>query len=402
MNRDPLAPIAARLRMAPGALYTVTVGLVFSMTLTLTGPPAAFSERRLVPSNGGLGQLASPAEPTAPPTSQPVEAGSETQPIVPSPDASTPRVTPPAPPVGDGAPPDPLDGGPELGAVLARAEIPGAIMGVAAIADGAVATVDRDDVAPLIIRVSDHGEVVGSVALTGRDVSGDVDIAGLLVDTAGALLVLVSGPHEVVRVGTDGETVEALGAIPDVLPCALSLPIPVPCEPGLENREPQPADIARVGDEVLVSDPGQGIMWSIDADGATTVAASDAAYAADEHGPGLRGLAARDESSVVATIDATVVEFDLGSDDQTARVVADLPEPAVALDTDRSGELMVLLETGDLARYDRSTSELPHIPSAGRGGTALALTSDHVWVARDRGHPAGSLLTRLALTGRSS
>lgn len=396
MTSDPLAPLAARLGLAPGSLYTLLVGMVLALALTLTGPTAAFTERRVLRADTGLGSLASPAP--APPAPVVAPAPAVPAPAVPAvPTTTIPAIAVPVPaavvPTSAAAPPTTTIPAPSFGDRLASAEVAGRVTSAAVLADGVLVAVDRDDADPLLVRLDDDGARTGSVVLTGRDLGADVDIAGVTLDGSGAVLALVAGPHEVVRVSADGSSVETLAAIPDLPPCAIPLPLPTPCEPGLTDGAPAPAGIAVVGDRIVVADPGQGVLFAIGADGSVSIAAADESYRASDDGPGLGGVAARSSSVAVAFVGRTVVDFELADDEVVITPVTDLDRDSVAIATTPSGEAVLVHADGSV-RFERG-AEL----AAVKGASAAAPSGADTWLAAYDAGSRSSTLLRLHTQG---
>lgn len=410
MKADPLASIATRLGMPSGALYTLVVGYVLVLALTLTGPTAAFSNTSAAPAaNSGLGNLAVapvtvPTPAPAPPTTIPAPSTPEppvTTAFVPIPAPSTTRPAAPAP---TGAPPVAASepDGPGFGDLVASASIPGRVTAVTSVAGGVLVAVDRDDADPLIVRLDADGEEVGSVVVSGRDLSGETDIVDLAVDAFGRVVALVNGPAEVLLV--DGDRITSAGVIGDLPPCALPLPIAVPvaCEPGAEDNAIDVDSVVVAGDRIIASDPGQGVLWSIDAEGAVVAAHIDEANRAGDDALGVRGLVALPGGVVLATRNDELVEFTLDDDAVTTEAVARLDAPALGLDRGGDGSLAVLSDDGTIVRLDRRLTALEDLPVASRSISDLAVSSDGLWVTQPRSGGAASDVNRYLLEERTS
>lgn len=405
ITTDPLARLAERLGLQSGALYTLLVGLVLATALTLTGPPAAFTERIIKPAAGGLGDLATPL-PAASPTPTPT---SSTTTVVASFEPDDAPVVAPAPaPVVTAAPPTtapaPTSTEPEFGELLAESRLAGRATAVAAVADGVIVAIDRDDADPKIVRLDRAGDEVGSIVITGRDLGGDPDIVDLAVDADGWVVALVNGPAAVLRISPDGEDVQEVATFGDLPPCAISLPVPVACEPATEDRAPAVDSVAVTANGFAVTDHGQGVLWLVDDEGQARAAQIDAALRSsddDEAVTGLRGIVALANGDLLATVSASLVRMEVTSDSVVTEEVLDLDAAAVALDQDAAGALAVLGADGSLARYDAGLTPL-RAPSVGRTGlTDIALSDLGLWLSRaaddgrssdvDRHHLEGSV-----------
>ncbi len=395
ITSDPLAPLADRLGLAPGALYTLIVGAVLAVALTLTGPPAAFSTQTIIAPDGGLGDLAAPpvavvddTPVTTTTTSAPAPAPAFLPPAAPSPTVQNTPVPTTAV----------VASGPDEGDILADVDVPGRVTAVEAVVGGVVVAVDRDDADPRIVRLDDTGEVVGSIVIEGRDLSADIDIIDLTVDRSGSLIALVGGPTEVIRIDAAG-AVESLGTLGDLPPCALPLGLPVACEPGVDDHPVGADSIAISGDRVFVTDPGQATLWIVE-DGVAAAASSDVAYRPTEETTGLTGIVATSDDVAIATVGASLVEFTVTDSEVTATALADLPSNATALARSRDGTLAVLALDGAVHRLDRSYRSSPVTAGLRKGAVDIATTADALWVVRP-GDKTSTVL-RMHLEGNPS
>lgn len=369
IRTDPLARAAAALGMSSGGLYTVAIGMILATALTLTGPPAAFSERAA--STQGLGAVAAPT-PVAVAPAPPAVSSTPASPGLAATGASPGATPTPAPAIQPGGSPATTEPRRAFGGPLTTTDIPGQVRGVVAIDGGALVTVDRGAADPLVSRVDDDGEVVSSVVITGRALAGDVDISGLDVTAAGNVLVLVHGPAALLELDPASGEASTRAAIPDVPPCPVALPIPVRCEPGIVDHAPSPVDVAMVGDTILVSDPAQGALWRIAADGTVELAASSATYQASETSTGLRGLAARNDRAVLATVGETLVDIVIGTGELTTATVGELAGPGLALAIGRSGTSYALVDGGRVEVRDARFVRTDDLSQAGATAVGAA------------------------------
>jgi len=278
----PVAMFSKRLGCTEGQVYTMLIGLVVGVLLTVTGLPAVLRTRPVAaasPVSPGPSADASAAPPTTvpgpsslvPSDTQPVQPPSA--PVVASPGisegpapSSAPAAVAPSPPV-EGPNPVPPPG---TISTFARVDHPGVPGGLATTSDGTVyVTTDNGsrhgDRGPSHVFSFDAaGNQTANRIVSGQP-NGHVDgLTGAAVDpVTGSLAVLEPDSARILSLDMASGSQHLMALIPDLPACLVSLGAN-PCEPGAADHKPFP--VAAVYDaerDLFVTDPAQDTIWRL-------------------------------------------------------------------------------------------------------------------------------------------
>lgn len=278
-----LSPLADRLGMTEGQLYTLIIGVVLSLTTAFIGFPALRGQDSALAASGGSPPPISLAPSAAQPDPTTTTTVPGTSPPVPT-TSRRPAITQPPSTSGGGATTTTTTSGPAstttttttgapqeiVGArgesfAIAGSPGAGAPWGVVADADGGFwVTTDNTSGAAAVARFGPDGRPDRSisVALNGDDRAGG--LAGLAFTATGDLLVAAASPAEIRRVNLATGSVSTYAAIPNLPACVGVIVGPSVCERGITDNAPLPRGIAfRADGSLLVADAAQRVVWLV-------------------------------------------------------------------------------------------------------------------------------------------
>ena len=298
--------LARSLRCTEGQAYTVAIGVLVGLFVAAVGIPPTL--KRVT-----IEHAAVPAPSVAPPPAAPSfaptrPAGDQgwrpVPPAAPDPakDATTGTVTPVAPPPARAA------------GVFTDLPGPARAVAITADRDGLIVLTgrsvhDRDDQPATLVVVGPNGSVLDQVALPS-----DIQIVGGVDTRAGRTVVTAVSPARVLAVDTDAWSVTTLAEVPDIPPCLPSALLETRCQPGPIDQPPRPQGVAidAMGN-ALVADSGQGIIWSVSADGTTRIWFSDVALVGSQLDTGVTGIALDGRGDAVVSVPASLLDLGAGS-----------------------------------------------------------------------------------------
>src|SRR5437764_3545838 len=303
--------LAARFGMSEGQLYTLVIGLVVGLATaaigippTLRDRPAAVARAPLTPRTAGAPTAAVPgdtesvapspsarAAAPAPAAASPAPASSSAAPRTATALNATSEAQTQTTAVSGSSAPGYADGG-KLGDVesLATVGSPGAASGVAVDKDGGffVATDNGGGLGEAgpskVIHYSSAGTVDRSYTVTGQPESHNRGLSGVVLDGDERLAVLDASTARVLRIDRDSGAHTELTTLPDLPGCTLDQT--AQCEPSPLTAKPLPQAAAYLlNGDLLVADAGQGVLWSVDPFGATTIWDKSTDYTSTDIGP---------------------------------------------------------------------------------------------------------------------